>query len=199
MQIALAAPFLTVDITYPNNGDMFYGGEDPESFELTAVVTNVGELDYTGDIDVDLEAFGPIIPTTNNTTITGGIVAGESEVVTFTMTAGMTTGSAVIMVTGTGPNTALDVVTVKIDPEPIQVLYEGANPIVYEGKTMSLPEALTNISDYLEIMWQRDLSTGEWHVFFFFQGQPLGDLTELVEDNPYVVVVTQDCTWRLPF
>ena len=116
------------------------------------------------------------------------------------MTAGMTTGSAVIMLTGTGPNTALDLVTVKIDPEPVQVLFEGANPIVYEGKTMSLPEALTNISDYLEIIWQRDVSTGgEWHVFYFYQGYPMGQIAQLVEGKAYVVVVTQYCTWKLHF
>jgi len=84
--------------------------------------------------------------------------------------------------------------------EPTQVLYAGANPIAYHGKTMSLPEALTNISDYLEIIWQRDVSTGgEWHVFYFYQGYPMGQIAQLVEGKAYVVVVTQYCTWKLHF
>jgi len=200
-QGAVAAAQLVVDITYPSDGDEFYGGDEPDEFVVTAKITNIGEQAATSvDATIAIRDGDPaelVTPPAATQTI-ASIPAGESQNVTWNLVAANATGSAVITVTAVGPNTALDVVTVKIDPAPVQALFEGANPIAYQGNTDYLPEALTNIEDKLVIIWQRDATTGgAWHRFYFYGGYPMGEIEKLVENNAYIVVVSENCGWNL--
>ena len=84
-------------------------------------------------------------------------------------------------------------------PVPTLELVEGANIVPYTGATTSLPEALTNIADLVEIIWARGAWTGgEWHCFFFYQGFPMGELEELEDGRAYIIVVSEACIWELP-
>jgi hypothetical protein len=76
---------------------------------------------------------------------------------------------------------------------PTYVLTEGTNIIHYTGATAELPDALTNIQDLIDIVWHE--SDGQWLTFFFYQGIPMGDLTELEYCKEYIIVVTADCVW----
>lgn len=85
--------------------------------------------------------------------------------------------------------------TEEAPPSTIQ-LYEGATPIQYTGATTPLPDALTNISEITEIVWQRDPSTGgEW--WFYFVEWGTGEITQLENGRVYIVVVSEDCIWEL--
>jgi len=197
------ATHLAVDITYPSDGAEFYGGDEPDGFVVTAIVTNNGEQEATAvNATIDIRAGDPaelVTPPAKSQIITS-IPSGESKVVSWNLLAGNASGSAVITVTAVGPNTALDVVTVKIDPAPVQTLYEGANPIAYQGQTDYLPEALTNITDKLVIIWQRDVTTGgDWHTFYFYGVYPMGEIEKLVENSAYIVVVSENCDWKLVY
>lgn len=200
-QGAAPAAQIVVDITYPDDGDEFFGGDEPDTFVVTAKVTNIGEQAAT-DVDVTIairegDPAALVTPPDATQTI-ASIPGGETKSVTWNLVAGETTGSAVITVTAVGPNTALDVVTVKINPAPVQMLFEGANPIAYQGETSYLPEALTNITDKLVIIWQRDVTTGgAWHRFYFYSGNPMGEIEKLVEDSAYIMVVSENCGWNL--
>lgn len=200
-QGAAAAAQLVVDITYPSDGAEFYGGDEPDDFVVTAKITNIGEQEATSvNATIDIRDGDPaeLVTPPAASQIIASIPAGESKVVSWNLLAGNATGSAVITVTAVGPNTALDAVTVKIDPAPVQALFEGANPIAYQGKTEYLPEALTNITDQLVIIWQRDATTdGDWHRFYFYSGNPMGEIDELVENSAYIVVVSENCGWNL--
>jgi len=83
-------------------------------------------------------------------------------------------------------------------PGPDQVIHltQGPNTVIYAGKTMALPDALTNITDYVEIVWRHE-ATGEWLQFYLYHGTPMGNLTELVYGKEYVVTVTNNCEWYL--
>lgn len=200
-QGAAAAAQLVVDITYPSDGDEFYGGDEPDDFVVTAKVTNIGEQEATSvDATIAIRDGDPaeLVTPPDATQTIASIPGGESKVVTWNLLAGNATGSVVITVTAVGPNTALDAVTVKIDPAPVQALFEGANPIAYQGKTDYLPEALTNIEDKLVIIWQRDVTTGgAWHTFYFYGVYPMGEIEKLVENSAYIVVVSENCEWKL--
>lgn len=76
-------------------------------------------------------------------------------------------------------------------------LSKGPNEVHYTGATMILPDALTNIRDFVEIVWYQ-LPNGEWLTFYFFYGSPIGELTELEYGKDYVITVTADCVWELP-
>ena len=192
---------IVVDITYPSDGAEFFGGDEPDTFVVTAKVTNIGEQTATNvQATIAIRDGDPaaLVTPPDATQIIASIPGGETKSVTWNLVAGETTGSAVITVTAVGPNTALDVVTVKIDPAPVQVLYEGANPIAYQGQTGYLPEVLTNITDQLVIIWQRDATTGgAWHTFYFYSGYPMGEIEKLVENSAYIVVVSENCGWNL--
>jgi hypothetical protein len=193
---------IVVDITYPDDGAEFFGGDEPDTFVVTAKVTNIGEQTATSvQATIAIRAGDPaaLVTPPDALQIIDSIPGGETKSVTWNLIAGEAAGSAVITVTAVGPNTALDVVTVKIDPAPVQVLYEGANPIAYQGQTGYLPEVLNNITDQqLVIIWQRDATTGgAWHRFYFYSGYPMGEIEKLVENSAYIVVVSENCGWNL--
>lgn len=76
-------------------------------------------------------------------------------------------------------------------------LWEGANPIYYTGATTDLPEALTNISEITEIIWERDISTdGEW--WSYLVAWDYGQISHLENGKVYIIVVSEDCTWEFP-
>lgn len=75
-------------------------------------------------------------------------------------------------------------------------LLKGANQVHYIGATADLPDALTNIQNFVEIIWHQ--SDGTWERFYFYQGFPMGELTELGYGKDYTITVTADCIWGLP-
>jgi hypothetical protein len=86
-----------------------------------------------------------------------------------------------------------------VPPEPTLELNEGINIITYTGATTSLPEALTNISELVDIIWARGIWTGgDWYRFFFYNGFPVGELEELEVGRAYIIVVSEHCIWELP-
>jgi hypothetical protein len=179
---------------------MFY---KDKPFILTTVVGNSGEAtadNVSATISIDANASLAVGETAEKDL--GSIAGDETIVVTWDLVAGTEEGYAIIKVqaTGTGLRTATDYVMVRIDPPPTILLYEGANPCPYiNGDTTVLPIALTNIIDEVEIIWQRDESTGgEWHHSYFYNGIWTGDITHLVNGHAYVVVVSQDIIWELP-
>ena len=197
---------LVVDITYPTDGDMFYGPtavQPADEFVLTATITNTGQKDAE-NVDVTLTNLngGPAV-ILDPVTQTVDVSAGASIVVYWDIRAGNTEAPVILQVEAAGPkNTGHDVVTIMIDPPPTLQLFEGINTIIYEGANCSLPEALTNIGpdglDVVEIIWARgDWTGGEW---WCYDAQfPAGsDFYELVNGESYLVVVTADCTWSLP-
>lgn len=79
------------------------------------------------------------------------------------------------------------------------MLAKGDNSIIYPGLTKSLPEALTNIGpdglNVFDIVWHQ--VNGEWISFYFYNGEPRGELTELEQGKTYVVTVSEDCIWEI--
>jgi hypothetical protein len=190
---------LWVEISYPNQGEMFY---KDDFFVVTATVGNTGDADAIGvDVTISNENLGPVDILDPVTQIID-VPAGEERVVYWDMQAEIFPGFAVIQVEAVSSQ-ALDVVTVEIDPIPTMELVEGINMISYSGATWDLPEALTNIGpdglDVVEILWARGAWTGgDW--LFYDATSPIGStLHELEHDQGYIIVVTADCTWELPY
>lgn len=73
-------------------------------------------------------------------------------------------------------------------------LITGANALTYPGKTMALPDALTNIQSVTSIVWGKD-DAGNWIYYLLQWG--VGSLTSLVNGKSYVVVVTENCSWNI--
>ncbi len=159
-------------------------GEVPVTIIASAAVTNSGGVagDYTAELKID----GVVVDSD-----VVSVAAGATETVAFSYVLA-DVGTYLVTIDG------LTAVTVEVE-EPVSTLelYEGANPILYTGVTTSLPEALSNISDVAEIIWQRDESTGgNWQSYIV--AAAFGEITELENGTVYIVVVSEDVTWELP-
>jgi len=132
----------------------------------------------------------------------GTVGPGDSHNITVTInTTGLAEGdySAEIVIANNDPDEDPKIVPVTLHVVPTLELVEGVNIIPYTGATTSLPEALTNIAELVEIIWARGAWTGgEWHRFFFYNGFPMGELQELENGRAYIIVVSEACIWELP-
>jgi len=148
---------------------------------ITAAYSDLTTADVTADATYATDNVSVA------TVSTGGLITAVAE------------GAATITVSYTEDEitkmTAVSVSVAVIVPLTIE-LFEGANPIYYNGATMDLPAALTNISEITEIIWQRDVSTGgEW--WYYLVEWATGDITQLENGKVYIIVVSEDYTWEL--
>uniref|UniRef100_A0A6M3L689 Uncharacterized protein n=1 Tax=viral metagenome TaxID=1070528 RepID=A0A6M3L689_9ZZZZ len=86
-------------------------------------------------------------------------------------------------------------------------LKEGPNFIVYDGPSLYLPEALSNIcptgEDVVSIVWAREIDAPDtpkenWPYSIQFHGLRTGNLANLQRGLLYNIVVTRDIIWNLP-
>jgi len=146
---------------------------------------------------------GEDCPWLNVSPTCGSVAPGSSHNITVSInTTGLGSNyTAEIVIASNDPDEDPKVVPVNLQvvQEPTLELIEGVNIITYTGATTSLPEALTNIAELVDIIWARGIWTGgEWHRFFFYHGFPVGELEELEDGRAYIIVVSEHCIWELP-
>lgn len=186
---------LTVDtsvaVTVIAQSELEEISSEPDSATLNLSGTRqlVITAEYTDEsvADVTAEATYESDNETVATVSAAGLVSALAE------------GEATITVTYTeGDITVTTEVTITVTELPTISLglYSGANPILYSGATMALPDALNNISGTTEIIWQRDASTGgSWYYYIVSIGS--GQVTQLENGTVYIVVVSEGCTWEI--
>jgi C1A family cysteine protease len=164
-------------------------------YRSAAVACEACYLVYSGGEDCPWLSMSPT---------SGSVAPAASDEITVTIdTTGLAEGdyTAEIVIVNNDPDENPKIVPVNLQVVlgPTLELVEGVNIIPYTGATTSLPEALTNIAELVEIIWARGIWTGgEWHRFFFYHGFTMEELEELEDGRAYIIVVSEHCIWQLP-